>query len=444
MATEKAEINCSDTVLGEDPEEVKQRLLKQIKGKKTNDTGNLSEILKVALGLQYDTTHNVSIADGICNGTPCVLKKIHYMQPGIIPSCLWVQFPDRKIGRDTRKEYMHYYKKYPEVSTEWTPIWSVRRTFMFRRKAIVRQQFPLKASSAKTIHKAQGQTQSCAIVDMTTGSRPHHHYVAFSRVTSLKGLHLLNGLSGNIQVDNRVVDEMNRLRTERAVDLSYEPPEDRLCQLSVVFQNAQSLRLHFSLIRNDSTFTSADVICLAETRLSCNDQDSEYAIEGFQPIIRNDQTANHRVRPPHGLAMYVKQSIKINLVQTISTKEFECLVVQLNRPSSNHMTTLIVVYKSPNCGFENFKNHIISMAKFPITEDLMLVGDFNYDVSRNKNGQFLEFMKSIFPRTKCLNVSQTTRDFTTLDLCFTSFVSASANIITCVWSYHHTLVVSLF
>ena len=46
---------------------------------------------------------------------------------------------------------------------------------MFRRKAIVRQQFPLKASSEKTIHKAQGQTKACVIVDVTSGSRPHQH-----------------------------------------------------------------------------------------------------------------------------------------------------------------------------------------------------------------------------------------------------------------------------
>ena len=237
---------------------------------------------------------------------------------------------------------------------------------------------------------------------------------------------------------------MKRLRTGGAVDLSYKPAEELPSQLSVVFQNAQSLRLHFPLIRNDSTFTSADVICLAETRLSVNDQDSAYAIEGFLPIIRNDQSDSHQTRPPHGLAMYVKPSININLVETISTEEFECIVVQLNQVSSHRMTTLIVVYKSPSCGFEKFKDHILSMAKCQITEDLILVGDFNYDVSRNRNGRFLDFMNSTFPRTKCLNVLHTTRDNTTLDLCFTSFFSASARIIACVWSYHHTLVVSLF
>ena len=365
------------------------------------------------------------------------------MQASSIPSCLWVQFPDKTIGRNMRKEYMHYYKKYPEVSTEWTPIWSVRRTFMFRRKAIVRQQFPLKASSAKTVHKAQGQTKSCVIVDMASGSRPHQHYVAFSRVTSLKGLYLLNGLSGNIHVDKQVVEEMRRLRTKETVDLSYQPVEHRTGQFSVVFQNVQSLPLHIPLIRNDSTFTSADVICLAETRLHCKDSDSGFMIDGFLPIIRNDQTTFHGVRPPHGLAMYVKQSIAIGFVEAISTKEFECLIVQLNKPSSQHFTTIIVVYKSPTCSHNKFKENILSMARFQTSEKLIIVGDFNYDISKNQNESFLHFMKSTFPKTKCLDISQTTHGFSKLDLCFSSFVGAAASIITCIWSYHHSLVVSL-
>ena len=53
--TEKAKIESFDVVLGEDSEEVKQKILGQIKGKRTNDTGNLSEILKVAVGLQLIT-----------------------------------------------------------------------------------------------------------------------------------------------------------------------------------------------------------------------------------------------------------------------------------------------------------------------------------------------------------------------------------------------------
>ena len=263
--SQKAEISCSDTVLGEDSNEVKEKILGQLKGKKTNDTGNLSEILKVGVDLCYDTTHNISVSDGICNGTPCILKKIHYLEKhNPIPSCLWVEFPDINIGKQTRKDNTYYYCKYPEISKDWTPIWAVKRTFMFRRKAVVRQQFPLKASTAKTIHKAQGQTKTRVIVDMSSGSRSHQHYVAFSRVTSLEGLFLLNGLSGHINVDKSVIREMERLRRDACVKLSYVPVSSYTCDLLTVFQNAQSLRLHFPLIQNDETFIDADIICLAE------------------------------------------------------------------------------------------------------------------------------------------------------------------------------------
>ena len=443
--TEKAEIECLDSVLGEDTEYVKQSILEQIKGKKTNETGNLSENLRVAVGLSYDTTHNVSVADGICNGTPCVLRKIHYMEKQTsVPSCLWVEFQDKNIGQNTRRDYSHYFKKYQEISKEWTPIWCVKRTFMFRRKAVVRQQFPLKASSAKTIHKAQGQTKSRIIVDMTSGSRPHQHYVAFSRVTSLHGLFLLNGLRGQIKVDKSVVQEMERLRRDATIELSYKPVDSYDCELVTVFQNAQSLRLHFPLVHTDSTFTDADIICFAETRLQPNDQDSEYSIRGFKPIIRNDQAKEHCVRPPHGLAMYVKCFFEIVYSKSISTDKFECLAVGVVNLRSHKFYTVIVVYKAPKCTFEHFKANFKLLVNCQLSDNVIILGDFNFDMSRDQNKTFVQFMKSVFPKSELLNTVSTTRDNTILDLCFTTCNRADAAILACVWSFHHTLIVSVY
>ena len=111
VQTEKAEIECLDTVLGEDPDDVKQRILVQVRGKRVNDTGNLSENLKVAVGLCYNTTHNVSVTDGICNGTPCILKKIHYIEKQkCVPSCLWVEFLDKMLA-ETHVENMRIITK---------------------------------------------------------------------------------------------------------------------------------------------------------------------------------------------------------------------------------------------------------------------------------------------------------------------------------------------
>ena len=93
----------------------------------------------------------------------------------------------------------------------------------------------MKASSAKTINKAQVQTKSQVVDDMTTGSRPHQHYVAFSRVTSLQGLHLLNGLNGQIKVDKAVIQEMERLCRGAQVTLCYNPVNPNKCNLVTVF-----------------------------------------------------------------------------------------------------------------------------------------------------------------------------------------------------------------
>ena len=79
----KVEVKCIDVVLGEDTNKVKSALLDQLKGKKMNDTGNLAENVCVAVDLCYDTSHNIAVNDGICNGTPCILKKIHYFESKI-------------------------------------------------------------------------------------------------------------------------------------------------------------------------------------------------------------------------------------------------------------------------------------------------------------------------------------------------------------------------
>ena len=443
--TIKVEIKCIDTVLGEDANEVKNNLLSQLKGKKINDTGNLAETLCVAAGLCYDTTHNISVTDGICNGTPCVLKKIHYFgSESDLPSCLWVQFPEKNIGKQTRRDNQYYYKKHPQISPDWTPIWAVKRTFMFRRKAIVRQQFPLKASSAKTIHKAQGQTKSQVVVDMTTGSRPHQHYVAFSRVTRLQGLHLLNGLNGQIKVDKAVIHEMERLRRDARIGLCYRPVSQVESDLTTVFQNAQSLRLHMPLVQNDSTFLNADVICFAETRLHESDQNSDYLMEGFHPIIRNDQCdKTPHMRPSHGLAIYVRNCHQIVSIHKISTEQFESLAVDVINSHSGTLCSIILVYKAPRCPFGDFRKHLLSLSQLQLSDNVIMVGDFNFNIHNDQNTHFLRVLKSIFPRMKLLKTAPTTKENTILDMAFTTCNKANSYVITCVWSYHHTLVTSI-
>ena len=118
-------------------------------------------------------------------------------------------------------------------------------------------------------------------------------------------------------------------------------------------------------MQNDASFTAADVICMAETRLQQSDLDTNYSIKGFLQIIRSDQKKTMSgMRPPHGLAMYVKSCHKIVSSEALSTDKLESFAVNVLNMCSNSIYTLIVVYKAPTCCFEDFKTCIQSLRRF--------------------------------------------------------------------------------
>jgi ATP-dependent DNA helicase PIF1 len=66
------------------------------------------------------------------------------------------------------------------------------------------RQLPLKLAWAMTIHKSQGITLDCAIIDVSRVFAPGQVYVALSRVRSMDGLQIVGLKVGSIKCDDKV------------------------------------------------------------------------------------------------------------------------------------------------------------------------------------------------------------------------------------------------
>jgi hypothetical protein len=165
---EKVQVKAIDIVLGDLSDDLKQRVKKQIPNDPSKTMGlySVCSILKEA---KYDLATNVSVVDGMTNGAECIIKKVDYRVPGSSrPSIIWVLFQEQHIGNDYRREYSHLYNR--TVEKNWVPVLEVTRQFRKHQMQVLRRQFPLRPSAAKTIHRCQGDTLNEAVVDLPSSN----------------------------------------------------------------------------------------------------------------------------------------------------------------------------------------------------------------------------------------------------------------------------------
>ena len=98
------------------------------------------------------------------------------------------------------------------------------RFIIMKNFYIYRRQFPLILAYGVTIHKCQGLSLDCALVDLSDKVfSPGMAYVAISRVRTLQGLHLVAFEPKSIMVSTSCLREMNSLRAAYRPDLKPYP-----------------------------------------------------------------------------------------------------------------------------------------------------------------------------------------------------------------------------
>ena len=439
--TEKTSVQASSVVVGDVTDTVRQKTFKHLQEDQKytlhSNTGGLRTVLNLAISLHYDCTVNLDVDDGLTNGATCVLKHIEYKGESHTPAILWVEFIDSRIAKQWRQKYRNFYTS-NNIAQVWTPIFAVTRTFNVFRSLVSRKQFPLCPSSARTLHKCQGYTLHSAVIHMGKRKLAQSHYTAFSRVTKIEHLYILELNEEKIAVYDSVKAEMERLRTDKQIQLCYTPVYRMpSAAYRIVFHNTRSLHAHFEDVKSDQNYTSSDVICFAETRLTSTDQDEQYNLEDFH-IIRNDQKRTGNTRPPHGIGVYVKKSCTVLESSCYSTPELEYSIVVVQCVNKG-IVQVIPVYRANKCSHDLLKSYMEDlMLKVDPTIPYIVFGDFN--VNASTSGNMISDLERIIGCSQLVKESTTIHN-TTIDLVFCNIPEATVGTIVSVHSDHKIVVV---
>ncbi|KAG8173514.1 hypothetical protein JTE90_022464 [Oedothorax gibbosus] len=179
---------------------LKNRALKKLKAYEEDNsrTAGLDKKIEVKKGAKIMLRRNIDVTLGLVNGAIGTIINFVKDASGQV-AAIDVQF-----------------------TSEMRRIEPVISKFEVLSKIYVsRKQFPIYLAYGITIHKSQGFSLTSCLIDI--GNRTFTHgqsYVALSRVTSLKGLHIINFDPNSISAHNQSIQEYNRLRIKYRPDLN--------------------------------------------------------------------------------------------------------------------------------------------------------------------------------------------------------------------------------
>ena len=158
-----------------------------------NLTAGLQAVVQLAVGARVMLRRNIDTNIGLVNGA---------------------------VGTVVSIRAHHIAVKFDNVSEPYR-VEKVKSKFMVMKKIFVyRKQFPLILAFAVTIHKCQGLSLDCAMMELSDQVfSPGMAYVALSRVKQLENLHLIAFKPQSVMVSSKCLQEVNRLRQTYRPDL---------------------------------------------------------------------------------------------------------------------------------------------------------------------------------------------------------------------------------
>lgn len=297
-----------------------------------------------------------------------------------------------------------------------------------------RKQFPLSPAEALTIHKSQGSTYESVCVNVEKPLSRELLYAALSRVTSLSKLFIIGDFKAPKppNKDNETMIEIERLKNEREMKLSFWPLTSKLGTV-IGYHNVVSSKKYKNHIVNDEWYNRCDIIIFVETQTMPS---FEPTLLDFHLVHRSNKNSSIGTRgilifaKPHVKISLVHESLKYSKLQPSKAYHSEIFVFEL--PETN----LITGYKSPSTPARIFQDQIdaaFNEIDSNGCKQNILMGDFNFDISQK--GSSLKSMLAKFNLTSKFD-EPTTKHNTQIDVIFADFPNIVAGAYECYFSDH--------
>ena len=205
-------------------------------------------------------------------------------------------------------------------------------------------------------------------------------YVMLSRVCCLEQLFILGALKREkIKACPLVISENKRMES---VSVNKNPTSWNSVHIKgtrISSLNVRSLRKHIEDVQCDPVLLRSDMICLQETWVEQDEDETRYQIQGYHAHFNSQGRGK-------GLAIYLKNYF--NCVKDIRTDS-----LQLSKMSSDKLD-IIVVYRSQEETFLSLKNHLQTVIN--PSQTTLIVGDLNFCYTSKENECSIFLVKSKF------------------------------------------------
>ena len=383
--SEQYAIKASDAVAGQ----TKHIELSSLSDKRS-ETGGLDSVLKLAIGARVMLTANVDVSDGLVNGARGEVVHIVTNNNNKVTTVL-IKFDNDRVGLKAIQT-----SPYRATYSNAVPIAKYEVVFCAkgrRGSEITRLQFPLTLAWATTIHKVQGLTLDKIVVDMKGGRfSPGQAYVAFSRVKTLQGLHILNFNSKAIKTSSDVTNEMARLNGTLLSDV----PQLQCLSLpnnhvTIALLNVRSVIAKLADIQLDQCLKAANVICFCETWLTAS-QPSPSILDNQVTIRCDRQTGDNK----GGAMICVPTHMQPCQTHSFTSNGIEVAYTTVTLPNTNHNMQIFVLYRSPRVPLQALMTILTRMLMYAsaTNECTMILGDFNEDILRQPNSSIVSLMSN--------------------------------------------------